>query len=295
MLLAFTSDLHTDAHAANRQVWQEMVAILRDMQPDVFVCCGDIAADAQQFGVTVFALEHLPCAKLFVPGNHDIWVQNPAWVQRGITSQQKYYQLLPALCRAAGVHPLWLEPYVHGDIAFCGTMGWYDYSLRNAAFDGEISTQDYHRKHFQDRQWNDRRFVVWPAPHTEPTTPASLSDEALTAHMVSELSQQLQRGQQLARRIVAVTHMLPFRAMMQYQQDARADYFGAFMGSVLFGDLLQSFPEVHLVLSGHTHRKMSLQVGHTTVYTSPLGYARQWHGQTPQAVARDRLGFLHLA
>jgi hypothetical protein len=66
------------------------------------------------------------------------------------------------------------------------------------------------------------------------------------------------------------------------------------MGSVLFGDLLLSFPEVHIVLAGHTHRKMSLHVGHTAVYTSPLGYARQWQGQTPLQVARERLEFLHL-
>jgi UDP-2,3-diacylglucosamine pyrophosphatase LpxH len=294
MLLAFTSDLHTDTHAANRQVWQEMVAILRDVQPDVFICCGDVAADAQQFGVTLFALEHLPGAKLFVPGNHDVWIQNRAWVQRGITSAQKYYQLLPALCRAAGVHPLWLEPYVHEDIAFCGSMGWYDYSLRNPIFDQEISRQDYRRKHFQDRLWNDRRFVIWPAAHTEPTQALCLSDEALTAHLVSEFAQQLQRGQQLARRIVAVTHMLPFRAMMQYHQEARWDYFGAFMGSTLLGDLLQSCPEVHLVLAGHTHRKMSLHVGRIAIHTSPLGYARQWQELTPLAVAREHLRFLHL-
>lgn len=294
VLLAFTSDMHTDTHPLNRRVWQEMVAILRDTQPDVFLCCGDIAADAEAFGVTLFALEDLSCLKLLVPGNHDIWMQNPAWVQRGITSQQKYYQLLPALCRAAGVHPLWLEPYVYQDIAFCGSMGWYDYSLRNHAFDGEICMQDYRRQRFQDRLWNDKRFLVWHASSNAPTPPTRVSDAALTAHMVAEFSQQLHQGRQLARRIVAVTHMLPFRAMVQYHQEVARDYFSAFMGSVRFGDLLQSFPEVCVVFSGHTHRKMSLQIGRLAVHTSPLGYARQWHGQTPLAVARERLSFLQL-
>ncbi|HSX81585.1 MAG TPA: metallophosphoesterase [Candidatus Saccharimonadia bacterium] len=45
MRIAFTSDVHTDHDAANRLVWQEMVAILQDLAPDVFVCCGDIAAE----------------------------------------------------------------------------------------------------------------------------------------------------------------------------------------------------------------------------------------------------------
>ena len=135
MRIAFTSDVHTDHHAANRLVWQEMVTILQDLAPDVFVCCGDVAAEEKQFGMTLMALERVACPKLFVPGNHDVWVQKAAWVERGITSQQKYYQLLPALCRAAGVHPLWLEPYVLGDVAFCGSLGWYDYSLRNVDLD----------------------------------------------------------------------------------------------------------------------------------------------------------------
>ena len=159
MLLAFTSDLHTDAHASNRQVWQEMVAILRDMQPDVFVCCGDIAADAQQFGVTVFALEHLPC-KVARARQSRCLDSEPGL---GSARYHQSSEVLPALTSPLSRRwraSLWLEPYVHGDIAFCGTMGWYDYSLRNPAFDGEISTQDYRRKHFQDRLWNDRRFVV---------------------------------------------------------------------------------------------------------------------------------------
>ena len=294
MRLAFTSDLHTDAHPANRQVWQEMAAILRDVQPDVFVCCGDIAANAQQFGVTLFALEGLTCPKLLVPGNHDVWIQNPDWLQRGITSQQKYYQLLPALCRAAGFHLLWLEPCVIEEIAFCGSMGWYDYSLRNYALDGQISRQDYQRKRFQEWLWNDERFVHWRVTGTGGDNMQRLGDEALTAHMVHELAQQLHQAQQLASRIIVVTHMLPFRDMLLYRHEARWDYFGAFMGSVLFGELLQSIPEVEIVLSGHTHRKLSVQVGRVAAHTSPLGYAHQWQPQRPVEVAHERLTILDL-
>jgi len=295
MRLAFTSDLHTDVHAANRQVWQEMVAILRDVQPDVFLCCGDVAADARQFGLTLFALEGLGCPKLLVPGNHDVWIQNSDWVHRGITSQHKYYRLLPALCREAGFHPLWLEPYVLGGVAFCGSMGWYDYSLRNHALDGQISRQDYRRKRFQKQRWNDGRFVHWRAAQGEEAGMRCLNDKALTAHMVQELTQQLHRARQLASRLIVATHMLPFQAMMRYSQEAERDYFAAFMGSVLFGDLLQSIPEVEVVLSGHTHRQLSVQIGPILTQTSPVGYPRQWQGQTPLAVARQRLSVLDIA
>jgi predicted phosphodiesterase len=294
MRIAFTSDVHTDHHAANRLVWQEMVTLLPDVAPDVFVCCGDIAAEEKQFGITLMALERVTCPKLFVPGNHDVWVQKAAWVERGITSQQKYYQLLPALCRAAGVHPLWLEPYVLGEVAFCGSLGWYDYSLRNVDLDTHITVHDYRRKTFENRVWNDARFVHWLAAETSEGTRTRLSDEAITAHMVQALAQQLQEVEPHVQHIVGVTHMLPFRSMMQYQHEARADYFGAFMGSILLGEVWQSCPKVTLVLAGHTHRQLTVQVGRVTALTSPVGYARQWHGRTPYAVARDRLRVIDL-
>jgi hypothetical protein len=223
-----------------------------------------------------------------------VWVQKAAWVERGITSQQKYYQLLPALCRAAGVHPLWLEPYVLGDVAFCGSLGWYDYSLRNVDLDTHITVHDYRRKTFENRVWNDARFVHWLAAETSEGTRTRLSDEAITAHMVQALAQQLQEVEPHVQHIVGVTHMLPFRSMMQYQHEARADYFGAFMGSILLGEVWQSCPKVTLVLAGHTHRQLTVQVGRVTALTSPVGYARQWHGRTPYAVARDRLRVIDL-
>jgi Icc-related predicted phosphoesterase len=294
MRIAFTSDVHTDHHAANRLVWQEMVTILQDLAPDVFVCCGDIAAQEKQFGMTLMALERVACPKLLVPGNHDVWVLKSAWVERGITSQQKYYQLLPALCRAAGVHPLWLEPYILGDVAFCGSLGWYDYSLRNEALDPHITVHDYRRKIFQDRIWNDRRFVHWLSAETSEGARQRLSDEAITTHMVQALAQQLQEVESRVQHIVGVTHMLPFRRMMHYRHEARADYFGAFMGSVLLGEIWQSCPKVTLALAGHTHRQITVQVGHTTALTSPVGYAQQWDGRTLSAVARDRLSVIDL-
>jgi hypothetical protein len=174
-------------------------------------------------------------------------------------------------------------------------MGWYDYSLRNHALDAEISRQAYRCKRFQDRRWNDGRFVHWHPSQAGQASPQPLDDEALTVHMVRALARQLRQAQHLASRLVAVTHMLPFQAMIRYSQEARGDYFGAFMGSVLLGDLLQSVPAVELVLSGHTHRQLSVQVGQILARTSPVGYPQQWQDQTPLAVARQRLSFLDLA
>jgi hypothetical protein len=112
--------------------------------------------------------------------------------------------------------------------------------------------------------------------------------------MVQALAQQLQDVESHVQHIVGVTHMLPFRSMMHYRHEARADYFGAFMGSALLGEVWQSCPKVTLVLAGHTHRQLTVQVGRMTAFTSPVGYARQWDGSTPYAVARDRLRVIDL-
>lgn len=294
MRIAFTSDLHTDHDSANQDVWQEMVAMLQALAPDVFICCGDIAADPQRFGVTLMALEHLPCLKLLVPGNHDLWLPNNAWIRRGITSREKYYHLLPALCRAAGVHPLWLAPYIYGDVAFCGTVGWYDYSLRNREFDDQITQDDYRRKTFAGRRWNDARFVHWYTHETVASARTPISDAALTHHMVHELTAQLQSVQHQVRHIVGVTHMLPFPHLLHYRQEPRADYFSAFMGSTLLGEAFQASPPVSLVFAGHTHHKRTLHLPRLSVYTSPVGTVRQWDGLSPRAIAQDRLSILEV-
>ena len=135
--------------------------------------------------------------------------------------------------------------------------------------------------------------IGWPLRRLEGTR-KRLSDKAITAHMVQALAQQLQDVESQVQHIVGVTHMLPFRSMMHYRHEARADYFGAFMGSVLLGEVWQSCPKVTLVLAGHTHRQLTVQVGRMTALTSPVGYARQWDGSTPYAVARDRLRVIDL-
>lgn len=294
MRIAFTSDLHTDHDAANRLVWHEMVALLRDLAPDVFICCGDVAADEQQFGMTLMALQHLPCPKLLVPGNHDIWVRQASWVARGITSQRKYYHLLPALCREAGVHPLWLAPYILDNVGFCGSLGWYDYSLRNEALDASLTRDDYRRKTWQQHVWNDRRFVHWLAAERADGSRPRVSDAGITAHMVRALTQQLHDVAPQVQQIVGVTHMLPFRSMLQYRHEPRADYGKAFMGSVLFGEAFQAFPKVTLVLAGHTHHRVSVQMDAVTALTSPVGYASQWQDRTPLMVARHCLRIVDL-
>lgn len=295
MRIAFTSDIHVDHHEANRLVWAAMVALLQELEPDVFICCGDLAAEETRFGVALMALEHAPCPTLFVPGNHDVWLRNPTWRKRGITSQHKYYKLLPALCREAGVHPLWLEPYVHGEVAFCGSLGWYDYSLRNVAFDTHLTIADYRRKVFQERRWNDRWFVHWASQASAGQPARPWSDEAVTAQMVCELSQQMQSVPAHIRHIVGVTHMLPFRSMMQYRQEVQWDYFAAFMGSTLLGEVLQACEKVSLVLAGHTHRQMTVQMQHLRALTSPVGYVPEWEGKTPATIARERLRLVELA
>jgi hypothetical protein len=66
------------------------------------------------------------------------------------------------------------------------------------------------------------------------------------------------------------------------------------MGSVLLGEVWQACPKVTLALAGHTHRQLTVQVGRMTALTSPVGYARQWEGSTPYAVAHDRLRVVDL-
>jgi hypothetical protein len=66
------------------------------------------------------------------------------------------------------------------------------------------------------------------------------------------------------------------------------------MGSVLLGEVFQACPAVELVLAGHTHRQLTVQVGRITALTSPVGYASQWQGRLPDDVARQCLRIVEL-
>ncbi|GAG76603.1 unnamed protein product, partial [marine sediment metagenome] len=53
------------------------------------------------------------------------------------------------------------------------------------------------------------------------------------------------------------------------------DYFNAFMGAKIFGELIQEF-QVSTVIHGHTHTPLIYNLDDISIYCGPIGYPSEW-------------------
>jgi hypothetical protein len=171
---------------------------------------------------------------MVVPGNHDVW-------RNDTDSRAKYEDLLPRLAREAGFHMLDTGPLVVGRTGFVGSIGWYDYSMRNP--DLGLTTEQYEAKRVRGlATWNDLHFVNWP-----------WSDREFTDRCLTRLQQHHDQVADRADRLVAVIHHLPFRELLYGPAAPPYEFCRAYMGSVRFGEMFCGWPALRHVLCGHRH------------------------------------------
>ena len=259
MKIAFTSDLHVNSSSENHDIIPAIRKKLDDNPPDVFIIAGDISSNLTDIETTLGMFRGLPSVKFFVPGNHDIWVEDE------YTSDIKYFDNLPKICREAGFHPLWLQPYTIGDTGFCGTMGWYDLSLRSTLVN--FTDADYAKKRFFLFTWMDKvRMRFYRDSRV-------LDNAELTELLLERFIADCEDVSPKTNRIISVFHHLPFRNPIVYNGKPQWDYFAAFFGSARFGEYILSNPKIARVICGHYHRRKSLDIAPGLVlHLSPFGY-----------------------
>ena len=156
MKIAYTSDIHIDSSKENAMIPQEILYQLKKNTPDVFIITGDISHSLKIIEQTLSAFRALSCMKLFVPGNHDIWIETDC-----PNSYTKYFKILPRVAKENGFIPIWIEPYILDTYGFCGSMGWYDYSFRDRNLN--LPEEVYAEKRYKGHTWMDReyaRFII---------------------------------------------------------------------------------------------------------------------------------------
>ena len=259
MKIGLISDLHTDVTPLNKAIVPHLIEAVKAAQLDVFVLAGDLARHLIQLSETLnaFHLADLACEKLFVPGNHDIWaIETP-----DVTSEQKC-EIISTLCYECGFHPLMDAPLIKGQIGFCGTIGWYDYSFAPAEYD--FSDAQYAEKTLMGAVWNDKRYAKW-----------SETDRGVARRFESALKAQIVALRGDVSRIVVVTHHVPFQACIRYRGELPWDFFRAFMGSKHLGEICLEEPRVTHVLFGHTHQALDMQIRNLQAICAPVGYLQE--------------------
>jgi predicted phosphodiesterase len=278
MRLLITADLHYN-HAHSRPLADELIDRMNSAGGDVLLVVGDTAAadgDALERCLQRFRFTG---PKLFVAGNHELWTARA-------DSSVLFAQELPARIRALGWHWLETDPFVAGDIAIVGTIGWYDYSFAEASLG--IPKRFYARKispgaaeRFAEHadlfnpcddisaaarkiiaRWNDGRYVK-----------LGMSDEAFLDQRLAQLEANLHRVAD-AKQIVAAVHHLPFASVCPSSHRALWDFTKAYLGSEKIGHLLLNYPNLSTVYCGHSHLPVEARIG--TLYAINIGSGYRW-------------------
>lgn len=284
MKIAITSDLHADFGPAARDAIKRQAEKCAEEQADLIIIAGDLAVDENLLG---WCLETLraACPVAWVFGNHDVWLtSNRKLLRKGQDAWFKALELFPTLARQTNTHylldsPLWLP---ERRLAICGNGGWYDYSSANPAI--PMTPKAFERKQFLGAETNDRYYAVWQAPmplaakhrkiHLIPRTP----DPTVAKLLLNLLKDQLDAAAKANAKIIAVSHMVPWREFMKYTGNPTDDYLAAFYGNMNIGKVYEEKARntLKLAVFGHTHRKVDgMAKNGVRCVNSPLGYVRK--------------------
>ena len=279
MKIGLISDLHAEATEANRTIVPFLIDAIKASELDIFILAGDVTPNLSEFYEILgeFNSAELTCQKLFVPGNHDIWVSKDA----NMTSDQKC-RVISEICQDHGFYSLIDAPHISEKIGFCGTIGWYDYTFASDKYD--FSTEQYAEKQLMGTVWSDKRYAKWTD-----------TDENVAHRFEAELEKQIASLKDKVQRIIVVTHHVPFRECIRYRGELPWDFFRAFMGSEGLGAVCLREPLVTHVLFGHTHYAVNQQVKNVTAICAPIGYLYEQPPEGLQAYAEGSLTCFSLA
>jgi predicted phosphodiesterase len=276
MRLLLTADLHYN-HPKSRPLAEQLIHDINRAGGDVLVIIGDTAVADGTDLEQCLSLFHFAGPKLFIAGNHELW-----------THQGDSYAIfsaeLPQRIERLGWHWLETRPFIAGDIAIVGTVGWYDYSFAQPSL--QIPLRFYREKvspgtarhlgqfaHLLGQtgdvppqameiiaRWNDGKFVK-----------LHRSDEAFLAEILARLDAQLQSVSG-ARHIVAATHHLPFAELLPPPHSAQWDFAKAYLGSSAIGQVMLNYENLRHAFCGHSHFPAEAQIDRIHAVNIGSGY-----------------------
>lgn len=250
MRIAVTADLHWGVGgSAAARATRALAARAAAWRPDVFAIAGDVG-EGEQFAACLDLFAGVPCERLVLPGNHDLWTRHP----RG-SSRALYREVLPRLAAAAGFRYLDTEPFVApgGGLAVVGSMNWYDYSFADSDVAREVPGAEamYAAKLFPNGRHNDGRFVR-----------LGVTDAGWTTELVDQLARQLAWLPATVTSVVVLQHHPPVRELFYPTALTTLDqkFWLAYTGNRRMQELVLGDPRVTTVVCGHTHAACSATV-----------------------------------
>lgn len=296
MKVAYTSDLHSDITNNNFKLLSHLATRLSELSPDLFVIAGDTANKLEELDKALSHFKELPCLKLFVPGNHDLWIESNNGLRKGRDSFYKYREAIPEICaRNNFIYPC-SSPYIIEETALIGSIGWYDYSLADSRLKGFYHKGDYNLGRFERAIWNDVRFssfLKYPANVDWRLRRHKYSNDEVFSIFYDELKEMFKSLDDKIRRVITAIHTAPFAECISPKEEPCP--FDAYEGSTKLGELLleeSNKRDIYLII-GHRHRKLYLEKGRVKLYRSPVGYLLEEEPDLA-ALAEEKLGLFEI-
>jgi len=218
------SDMHVD-YAENLQ-WVLQLS-QQDYKGDILILAGDVSDDMNLLARVFESLSGKFKQILFVPGNHELWIQNEEYV----CSLEKF----DAVASLAKQHDVCTSLYECQGVSFVPLLSWYDFSF------GE---PDRHLK----RAWRDFRACHWPEQLD--------SNISITEHFHQKNLPLLDTKNDM---VISYSHFLPRIDVMpaRIPQERRRVY--PVLGSENLGIQVATLnPDIHVY--GHSHVNQNIEL-----------------------------------
>lgn len=243
------SDLHLD-YAANREWLQQLPQ--HEYNDDVLILAGDVSDRLNLLEDAFRALTKRFATVLFVPGNHDLWINR----ERLPDSFAK----LDAVLAATREHGVRTDIYREGELAIVPLLGWYDYSFGTA--------DDYLKA-----AWADYRNCQWPGH----------DDISLTRFFTEQNPSTLSSALQDAQRIITFSHFLPRIDVMPGRIPEKHRKIYPVLGTTILESQLRELgSRVHVY--GHSHVNRHVTIDGVTYINNAFGYPSEAHFTARQLV-----------
>jgi len=264
MRIVALSDLHLDyVRVKNGLSLQEIISFLENIKfkvssfnPDIFIFAGDISRRKNEIDLFLKSFKNTPYIKIFVPGNHDVWIED------GEDSLLKYKYSLKTICEENEFYYLPLNPLIINNIGFVGSLGWYDYSLGSE----EFSIDEYEKGKFADLKWRE---IYWKLAIFKDNRGNTLSNIEVCKLMIKDLEEQIEGIKNKVEKIITVIHTLPFEDLVY-----KKNFFSAYLGSKFLGEVLLKEKKIRFLICGHEHNPLVYNKCGIKIYRCPFGYLK---------------------
>ena len=235
MRLFALSDIHVDFEE-NWTFIEELSEY--DYKNDVLILAGDVAHSTSLIKKTFEALKKRFLEVIYVPGNHDLWVNH----KEDETSLDKF-KTVNKIATKNGVR---LDPVKFGSLTVLPLFGWYDYSFGQPV--EELK-----------RSWVDYVACKWPE---------SWDEAKITQHFTSMNEKHLDIKNKI---IVSFSHFLPRVDILPSEiPPIHRKLFPVFGTSILDKQIRTLGSNIHIY--GHHHLNLQVSTNNTVYINNALGY-----------------------